>query len=79
MGLVKRVIFTCRKNAIDDLHFAVRQYNTIVGNAGDYHRAFAESYLCSLRGRAEGFDWPDLTGYDRPRLSQTTGPIRGSG
>jgi hypothetical protein len=28
-GLGKRVIFTCRKDAIKDLHFDVRQYNTI--------------------------------------------------
>jgi nucleoside 2-deoxyribosyltransferase len=29
-GLGKRVIFTCRKDALKDLHFDVRQYATIV-------------------------------------------------
>jgi nucleoside 2-deoxyribosyltransferase len=29
-GLGRRVIFTCRSDAIQDLHFDVRQYNTIV-------------------------------------------------
>lgn len=31
-GLGKRVIFTCRSNDLDKLHFDVRQYNTITWN-----------------------------------------------
>ena len=49
-GLGRRVIFTCRADDMDKLHFDVRQYNTIVWDSSDQLSKLLQNRILALFG-----------------------------